>query len=368
MRVKQRVLGYVALPVIRRVAFHARRVTGHMSGRVTRRLLLGLLLIIVLAASLVTVIERPRSNLSEFADSFTDSIHWAVTTVLGVGEADFVTSPAGFVVSWLLVLFGVAIVGSVTGVLVGFVIDVLIKEGQGMGASGYRDHIVVCGWNPTARELVEELSSDDYEKRIVVLDDTAKNLAGSGTYFIQGDIGRTEDLQRAGIEEAAAAIVFPRDGSNEADMRSLVAVLAIESIAPQVRTVNNPAHVEHFRRAGRRDPRDVPPDVPPAGPIRPVSGAHRDRQRHRGRGRRLGALPRDAAGPSTPAWPPTTSRRRCATSTTPLCSQSLATAVRTSTRRRTSASPWATTPWSSLNHWARCPRCRSTRPELAALG
>src|SRR5574338_793902 len=35
-------------------------------------------------------------------------------------------------------------------------------------------------------------------------------------------------------------------------MRSILCVMAIESIAPDVRTVveaNNPAHVEHFRRA-----------------------------------------------------------------------------------------------------------------------
>ena len=35
-------------------------------------------------------------------------------------------------------------------------------------------------------------------------------------------------------------------------MRSILAILAIESVAPQVRTVvevNNPKHVEHFRRA-----------------------------------------------------------------------------------------------------------------------
>ena len=29
-------------------------------------------------------------------------------------------------------------------------IDYLLKEGQGMGASGYRDHIIVCGWNSTS--------------------------------------------------------------------------------------------------------------------------------------------------------------------------------------------------------------------------
>jgi voltage-gated potassium channel len=47
-------------------------------------------------------------------------------------------------------------------------------------------------------------------------------------------------------------IVCPRDGSDDADMHSILTVLAIESLAPHVRTVvevNNPKHVDHFRRA-----------------------------------------------------------------------------------------------------------------------
>ena len=91
-------------------------------------------------------------------------------------------------VSWLLILFGVAIVASLTGALVGFLIDYLLKEGQGMGASGYRDHIIVCGWNSTARELIQELSTDEYTTKIVVIHDTDKNPAGEGVYFVSGDI------------------------------------------------------------------------------------------------------------------------------------------------------------------------------------
>jgi voltage-gated potassium channel len=44
----------------------------------------------------------------------------------------------------------------------------------------------------------------------------------------------------------------PAVPSNEADMHSILTIMAIESMAPEVRTVaevNNPAHVEHFRRA-----------------------------------------------------------------------------------------------------------------------
>ncbi len=121
-----------------------------------------------------------------------------------------------------------------------------------MGASGYRDHIIVCGWNSTARELIQELSTDEYTTKIVVIHDSDKNPAGEGVYFVSGDITTAHDLKRAGVEDAQAAVVCPADGSNEADMKSILCVMAIESIAPQVRTVvevNNPSHVEHFQRA-----------------------------------------------------------------------------------------------------------------------
>ena len=69
---------------------------------------------------------------------------------------------------------------------------------------------------------------------------------------MRGDATNAEDLERAGIDDAAAALVFPVDPSDEADMHSILAVMAIESVAPGVRTVaevNNPRHEPHFRRA-----------------------------------------------------------------------------------------------------------------------
>jgi voltage-gated potassium channel len=142
--------------------------------------------------------------------------------------------------------------GMITGALVAMVIDFLLKEGQGLGASGYRGHIVVCGWNTTARDLIQELEGDEFTTKVVLLHDAERNPAGDGVYFVRGDMTSTEDLERTGIREASSAIVFPADRSNEADMRSILTVMAIESIAPDVRTVveaNNPAHVDHFRRA-----------------------------------------------------------------------------------------------------------------------
>jgi voltage-gated potassium channel len=241
-----------AAPFLRRIGFHVSRLTRNVDRGFFLRLFLGLFGIVLIAALLVTVLEGPRTSVGEFFSTLGDSFYWGVTTVMGQGEASYVSSPAGYVISWLLVLFGVAIVASITGALVGFVIDFILKEGQGMGAAGYRDHIVVCGWNSTARDLIAELSGDEYQHRIVVLHDADKNPAGSEAYFVSGDVTSAEDLRRAGIHEAMAAVVCPSDTSNEADMRSILTVMAIESIAPQVRTVvevNNPSHVDHFKRA-----------------------------------------------------------------------------------------------------------------------
>jgi voltage-gated potassium channel len=235
------------VPLLRRIGWHIRRIAGMADRRFFRSLLAGLVFVLLLAASVVWIAETDRST-GDFGASF----YWAVTTVMGQGDASYATGPAGWLVGWFLGLFGVAIVAAITGALVGFLIDFLLKEGQGMGAAGFRDHIVICGWNSTARDLVDELLSDDYKADVVLVHDVERNPAEDRVYFVRGSTTNESDLRRAGIETAASAIICPVDTSDAADMHSILTVLAIEHIAPQVRTVvevNNPEHAQHFRRA-----------------------------------------------------------------------------------------------------------------------
>ena len=236
------------LPIVRRVAFHVDRIQAGLDFHFFRTLVVALVVIVTLSAFLVTVLEPEKRS----AQGLVGSAYWAVTTVIGSGDSSYVTSPGGYLIGWLLAFFGVAIVATITAAIVGFVIDFLLKEGQGMGAAGYSDHIVVCGWNSTARELIDELKGDEFQARVVLLHEAERSPAGPDVYFVRGDTTSAVDLERAGILDAAAAIICPADGSNEADMRSILCVLAIETMAPTVRTVvevNNPKHVEHVRRA-----------------------------------------------------------------------------------------------------------------------
>jgi len=246
-RLRRLRLPNVASPLVRRVAWHVRRVAGSLDRRFFLTLVEGIVGFVLVAAILITLFEKPWTFESIF-----DSFNWGIATVLGQGDSGFVTSPAGRAVGWLLILFGVAMLGMITGALVAMVIDFLLKEGQGLGASGFKDHIVVCGWNSTARDLIDELRGDDYKQRVVLLADVDKNPGGNGIYFVHGDTTNSEDLDRAGISEAGAAIVFPVDSSDEADMHSILTIMAIKAVAPGVRTVsevNNPRHEPHFRRA-----------------------------------------------------------------------------------------------------------------------
>lgn len=248
---------FFALPVLRRAAFHFRRMTSGMDGAFFGRVGIALFGFLLFTSLIVTFSERNEDgkkwdDVGEFFSQLAGWFYWSVTTSMSAGDSSQVQTPIGYLTSWLLVLFGVAIVAAITGALVGFLIEYLLKEGMGMGAAGFRDHIVVCGWNSTARELITELEGDEFTTKVVVIHDSEKNPAGEGIYFVSGDITRADDLRRAGIEEAMAAVICPADGSNEADMRSILCVMAIEAIAPEVRTVveaNNPAHVEHFQRA-----------------------------------------------------------------------------------------------------------------------
>ena len=234
-------------PLVRRVIWHINRMRNQLDRRFFMNLAEGIVGFVLIAAVLITLFEKSWTFESVF-----DSFNWGIATVLGQGDSAFVTSPAGRLIGWVLILFGVAMLGMITGALVAMVIDFLLKEGQGLGASGYQNHIVVCGWNSTARDLIAELRGDDYQLKVVVIADVDKNPAGDDAYFVRGESTSEEDLKRAGIEEAAAALIFPTDASDEADMHSILTIMAIEHAAPGVRTVaevNNPKHEPHFRRA-----------------------------------------------------------------------------------------------------------------------
>ena len=93
----------LASPIVRRVAWHVRRVAGQLDRRFFLTLAQGIVAVVLIAAILITLFEKPWT-----LESIFDSFNLGIATVLGQGDSAFATSPAGRVIGWLLILFGVA--------------------------------------------------------------------------------------------------------------------------------------------------------------------------------------------------------------------------------------------------------------------
>lgn len=238
----------LASPALSRLLWYGRQIAASIDRRFLLALLPVILVMDAMGAIVVTLVEKDL-DLPSLGASF----NWALLTTMGRSPAGFVVTPIGWLVFWVLVVFGVTLVGTITAALVAVVVNVLLKEGQGMGVSGFRNHVVVCGWNSTARDLIRELRQDDHRVRIVLIHSADRNPAGEGVYYVKGDAAEAADLRRAGIDDAAAAVVFPLENTGDADMRSILITLTIRSTAPRIRVVaevNEARHLDHFRRAG----------------------------------------------------------------------------------------------------------------------
>ena len=115
----------------------------------------------------------------------------------------------------------------------------------------------MCGWNPKARDAINELRlSRKFRKvSVTIIDDRieAKPIDAKNTTFLHGSPADTGVLQQANIGHAESAIVFAEDASAAADQKTALTVLAIKSLNSSVTTsaeLNDVKNEPHLRRAG----------------------------------------------------------------------------------------------------------------------
>ena len=92
-----RVAALFNVPLLRRVAFHARRISSQVDRHFFATLLTAIAAFVLVATLLVALFEGKFT-----IGGIGNTLYWAVTTVIGSGDASYVTSLGGFVVSWLL--------------------------------------------------------------------------------------------------------------------------------------------------------------------------------------------------------------------------------------------------------------------------
>jgi voltage-gated potassium channel len=217
--------------------------------------LLIILVIMALSVLVVDVAERRNPNLTSgwsalrwVALSLTTDRPWEPTSAWGSG--------VGFTIDLLKPISIAVFTAAVTSTL----FTSLVRRNSGMGRTKMKDHLVICGWSGKGNEILREIRGrgDREGKRpVTILADLDKNPTRDDlTTFVRGDPTEARDLQRAGIEQAVAAIVladnsYPNIDIEDMDSRTLLSTLAIESLNPSCYTCVEVVHErnrEHFNR------------------------------------------------------------------------------------------------------------------------
>jgi voltage-gated potassium channel len=190
-----------------------------------------------------------------------DGLWWCVVTITTVGYGDISPSTAGGkVVAGIIMFIGLSFYALLTSSISSILIDRAgHNEGNELAVSTLEHHVVICGWNEHAFGLLQDLFARSAPPPVVVLtdSDSVPQIQHGGLHFIYADPSTPGGLARARVRHADVVVVLPelRDGMAEqdADARTILTVLAVEQLRPQVHTIAqllNPENAFHAHNAG----------------------------------------------------------------------------------------------------------------------
>lgn len=186
-----------------------------------------------------------------------DSLWWTIVTMATVGYGDIVPKTvAGRVIAGICMVGGpMVMVAGVTAV--GSSLYNKWSRGvKGMGQVKSKGHIIICGWNRKAEEIVSELRNCELrDLPVTIIDDKieSKPVGDNNVSFIRGNASEISVLNRANIAEAKFAIILAQDDTAIADQKTVLTVLAIETANPSIVScaeLNDANNEEHLKRAG----------------------------------------------------------------------------------------------------------------------
>ena len=227
--------------------------------------ILGITLIVLLGGAVSFYFLERGAN--KAVESIGSAVYWAFISMTTTGYGDISPSTAGGrVIAVIVVISGLLLLSLVTATIASVFVEKKIREGKGLEPVKLEDHVVLCGWNSNAEEVIAGLLRSLPEKkiRLVLINELPEEKMEALKYkyrdhnfkFLRGDFAQEEALERANITKARSAILLAdtsgQHSLEKADEHTILGTLAIKSLAPEVKTcaeLLNPENRQHLKRA-----------------------------------------------------------------------------------------------------------------------
>ncbi len=220
--------------------------------------LLGLLSVGTLVIWAFEFQANAGSALADFGNAFAYMLQNVSGVTLGAPPPQSVGGRGGALV---VVILAAAVRALLVAAIVSGFVNRVLTQGKGKGRARMENHIIICGWNSRVHQIGSVLQREAFGAGvpIVLLAQLPQNpYPDTNIKFISGNPTHAEDLERASIKTARAAIAVTDESDNDPhmdstyDARAVLTVLALKEANPQLHVVaqlRDPANRQHFERA-----------------------------------------------------------------------------------------------------------------------
>lgn len=221
----------------------------------------GLVALLVVGSFLIWEFEARPGTESPLAD-FGNAFAYMLQNVLGVWVgAPFPRTIGGQAVALAVALVAAAVRALLIAAIVSGFVNRVLAQGKGKGRTRMENHIIICGWNSRVQQVIDVLQREAFGAGvpIVLLAQLGQNpYPEANIKFISGNATHMEDLDRARVKAARAAIAVTDEADNDPhmdstyDARAVLTVLALKEANANLHVVaqlRDPANRQHFERA-----------------------------------------------------------------------------------------------------------------------
>jgi voltage-gated potassium channel len=223
---------------------------------------LGITILVTIGSTLIILFESEVNN--QFS-AMGDAVWWALVTMTTVGYGDKVPiTPGGRIIGIVIMFFGMALISLFTATVSSIFVTRKIKEGRGLEAVNFKDHLVICGWNFNGEQVLAHLLEEKKKAGSIILinqlpeetvSDIISNFPALKIKYVRGDFTKEPILNRANIKSARVAVILPDTNSGisaTSDEQTILATLSIKSLNPKIKVyahIINRDNISHLRKA-----------------------------------------------------------------------------------------------------------------------